>query len=180
VNIRYVASFRFVFTETNTHAESLRHVAAGYRNQILWDGAPLMTSTPMAALDVGATRRVRWPGGAWLPRDALEHNLTLVLNSPVYDGTLNLTENEGVEPWTRSREAYYDNNAYTVMVSFCERKPDLTLGELASVGQASLITSSRREERRGNRVTFVSEGVYDLCERLFFSARSHQTTRAAL
>jgi len=141
IYIRYVASFRFVFTETNTHAESLRQLAAGYRNQILWDGLPLMTSTPMAALDAGATRQVRWPGGAWLPRDSLEHNLTLVLNSPVYDGALNLTENEGAEPWTRSREAYYDNNAYTVMVSFCERKPDLSLGELASVGQGTKVAT---------------------------------------
>jgi hypothetical protein len=130
----YVASFRFVFTETNNHTESLREVAANYRNQILWDGVVLMTSAPMAALDAGSTRRVSWPGGAWLPRDGLEHNLTVVLNSATAD--LNLTEGEA---WTRAREAYYDNNAYTVMVSFCDRKADITLGELASVGQGTAV-----------------------------------------
>eukprot|EP00854_Cymbomonas_tetramitiformis_P002710 gene2710-3486_t len=116
----YQANYRLYYEERNDHFDSLRKLFPDYRNMILWDGVPIQISEPRYQLQKGEVRSTSWSGGVWLTRDEQWHTLTLDLNTRTDGGLL-----APGDPYQVNREVHYDNNVYSLNVTFCELEPDL-------------------------------------------------------
>jgi hypothetical protein len=120
--------FALYYVETNIHPEALIAIGPFYRNQILFNGASVAVSEARPELPLGATRSVKWEGDVPLTPNRRANRLDLVLDSEQIGGLIPLSEVWQLQP------EVYDNNTYSLEVTFCGFKPNLTPGPTLYLG----------------------------------------------